>query len=182
MSPVVLSLVRVELSVIVKYSYPPKPLPSISAGQYLSSIPITKGEQLIVTAVKPSPAASTPSIFGGSSTPAPSVKHLNESLSAPNRLTPASQIGSAAGSPYASTHGPSAGRGVKSGEGGRVAILLPGDAGSLELRKVPDDNACLFSAVGLVFEGGIEGANGLRQVVVDTIRKDPDTYSEVMLG
>jgi ubiquitin thioesterase OTU1 len=63
-----------------------------------------------------------------------------------------------------------------------VAVLLPGDAGTLELRKVPDDNACLFSAVGLVFEGGIEGANCLRKIVVDAIRKDPDTYSEVMLG
>lgn len=63
-----------------------------------------------------------------------------------------------------------------------MSVTLPGDQGVLELRKVPDDNACLFSAIGVVFEGGIEGANGLRKVVVDAIRKDPINYSEVMLG
>ena len=59
---------------------------------------------------------------------------------------------------------------------------LPGNNGWLELRKVPDDNSCLFSAVGVVFLGGIETAGDLRKVVVDAIKKDPDTYSEVMLG
>lgn len=61
-------------------------------------------------------------------------------------------------------------------------MQLPGDAGYLELRKVPDDNSCLFASVAVVFEGGIEGAGGLRKVVVDAIRRDPETYSEVMLG
>lgn len=60
--------------------------------------------------------------------------------------------------------------------------MMPGDLGTLELRKVPDDNSCLFSSVGLVFGGGIEGGSKLRKVVVDAIRKDPETYSEVMLG
>lgn len=59
---------------------------------------------------------------------------------------------------------------------------MPGDAGTLELRIVPDDNSCLFSAVAVVFEGGLEAAGSLRGVVVDRIRADPDTYSEVMLG
>jgi hypothetical protein len=36
--------------------------------------------------------------------------------------------------------------------------------------------------VAVVFEGGVEGAGGLRKVVVDAIRNDPETYSEVMLG
>jgi ubiquitin thioesterase OTU1 len=61
-------------------------------------------------------------------------------------------------------------------------VELPGDNGFLELRVVPDDNSCLFSAVGVVFEGGIEAAGKLRGVVVDAIRGDPETYSEVMLG
>jgi len=61
-------------------------------------------------------------------------------------------------------------------------VKLPGDNGFLELRVVPDDNSCLFSAIGVVFLGGIDSAQELRRVVVDAIRKDPDTYSEVMLG
>lgn len=63
-----------------------------------------------------------------------------------------------------------------------MTVTMPGDLGTLELRKVPDDNSCLFSAIGVVFEGGIEAAGKLRKVVVDAIRKDPETYSEVMLG
>lgn len=59
---------------------------------------------------------------------------------------------------------------------------LPGGNGFLELRVVPDDNSCLFSAIGVVFLGGIESAGELRGVVVDAIRNNPDTYSEVMLG
>jgi ubiquitin thioesterase OTU1 len=65
---------------------------------------------------------------------------------------------------------------------GRIDVELPGDNGFLELRKVPDDNSCLFSAIGVVFLGGMDEAQGLRGVVVDAIRGDPDTYSEVMLG
>jgi ubiquitin thioesterase OTU1 len=61
-------------------------------------------------------------------------------------------------------------------------VELPGGNGFLELRVVPDDNSCLFSAIGVVFLGGIESAGDLRGVVVDAIRKDPETYSEVMLG
>jgi len=61
-------------------------------------------------------------------------------------------------------------------------VKLPGDNGFLELRVVPDDNSCLFSAIGVVFLEGIDSAQELRAVVVDAIRKDPDTYSEVMLG
>ncbi len=36
------------------------------------------------------------------------------------------------------------------------SIQLPGrDNGWLQLRVVPDDNSCLFSAVGVVSEGGM---------------------------
>lgn len=41
--------------------------------------------------------------------------------------------------------------------------------------------AC-FLLLELSFLGGIDSAQELRAVVVDAIRKDPDTYSEVMLG
>lgn len=50
------------------------------------------------------------------------------------------------------------------------------------LRVVPDDNSCLFSSIGVVFEGGMGAAQKLRQVVADTIKADPFEYSDVMLG
>lgn len=62
-------------------------------------------------------------------------------------------------------------------------MALPGrDAGHLTLRVVPDDNSCLFSALGVVFEGGIESAQKLRKVAVEEIKNDPDSWSEVILG
>jgi len=124
----------------VKYGYPPKPLPDVTGP--LSSIPITRGEQIIVTTVpgasaKPSPAP----------TPAPSVKALNNALSAPTPLRPQT--------PLAANDIPSE---------NADSVALPGrDAGFLQLRVVPDDNSCLFSAIGVVFEGGIESAQSLRK-------------------
>jgi ubiquitin thioesterase OTU1 len=54
--------------------------------------------------------------------------------------------------------------------------------GVLMLRVVPDDNSCLFSAVGLIFEQSMDVAPKLRQLVADTILKDPITYDEAFLG
>lgn len=51
------------------------------------------------------------------------------------------------------------------------SVTLPGDAGTLELRVVPDDNSCLFSAIGIIFEGGIKGGEGLRRGML-TARAD----------
>lgn len=128
-------------SSVVKFGYPPKPLP-VTSGT-LSSIPITRGEQVIVTSV---PATTTlpqsqPQPPTREPTPAPSTKAVNQTLSAP--------------SPLSESDIP-----VESAE----SVALPGrDAGFLQLRVVPDDNSCLFSAVGVVFEGGVEGGKGLRK-------------------
>lgn len=40
----------------------------------------------------------------------------------------------------------------------------------------------MFAALAVIFEGGIEGAAKLRQVAADEIRRDPDNWSEVILG
>lgn len=48
---------------------------------------------------------------------------------------------------------------------------------------VPDDNSCLFTAVGLLLEPGKPDiASTLRQQVAEVIRSQPDAYSEAMLG
>lgn len=149
----------------VRYGYPPKPLPS-AAGP-LSSIPIGRGEQLIVSSVPSS----------GSSKKAPVTAQppatTNSALAA-SRPVSASPILAAPSVSNASQD-----QGAERGE----SVALPGrDAGYLQLRVVPDDNSCLFSAIGVVFEGGIEAAQRLRTVVVNAIKDDPFTYSEVMLG
>lgn len=118
----------------VKFGYPPKPLPATSG--LLSSIPITRGEQVIVTSA---PSAAAPS-SRPEPTPPPSIKPLNQTLSAPTPPSAANEV-----------------------EVGEESVALPGDAGYLQLRVVPDDNSCLFSALGVIFEGGIESAQKLRR-------------------
>lgn len=153
----------------------------------LSAIPIGRGEQLIITS-NPDASSSHRTIGSSSSntapapesaakdavpTPPPSVKAINAVLSAPSpHISTPAQTVTPPSAPKPQT--PSS-----TGD----AVALPGrDAGHLVLRVVPDDNSCLFSAIGVVFEGGIEAAQRLRKVVVDEIRRDPDSWSEVILG
>ncbi|SCV69019.1 BQ2448_2039 [Microbotryum intermedium] len=56
---------------------------------------------------------------------------------------------------------------------------VPVDGGYLRLRTVPDDNSCLFRAVGLLLA---PGKDDLRQLVAEVIRNDPETWSEAVLG
>jgi ubiquitin thioesterase OTU1 len=51
---------------------------------------------------------------------------------------------------------------------------------------MPDDNSCLFTAVGGALRGTAAGADGvtperLRRIVVDYIKDHPDIYTEVVL-
>lgn len=149
---------RVQLN-LVKYSYPPKPLP---ASGLLSSIPITRGEQIIVTSLDPKPAVDSPAV-------APPIKARNEALSAPSPHSARATTPVVPGEPVV--------------EGGAESVPLPGrDAGYLQLRVVADDNSCMFAALGVVFEGGVEAASKLRQVAADEIRRDPESWSDVVLG
>lgn len=56
------------------------------------------------------------------------------------------------------------------------------EGGYLVHRIVPDDNACLFSSVALVFEQGIDKASDIRQIVADEIRADPINWDDAILG
>ncbi|CAE6460547.1 unnamed protein product [Rhizoctonia solani] len=56
------------------------------------------------------------------------------------------------------------------------------DTGTLIHRVVPDDNSCLFSSIAIVFGQGMTAAPQMRSIVVDVIKKDPETYSDVVLG
>ncbi|KAH7889389.1 hypothetical protein F5I97DRAFT_1994140 [Phlebopus sp. FC_14] len=59
---------------------------------------------------------------------------------------------------------------------------VPTSTGVLVHRVVPDNNSCLFSAVALIFEQDISKAQKMRQIVVDGIRNDMETYNEAILG
>jgi len=59
---------------------------------------------------------------------------------------------------------------------------VPTEGGFLVHRIVPDDNSCLFSSIAIVFEQDIGKAPMIRQIVADAIRKDPETWSDAILG
>ncbi|KAG8966258.1 ubiquitin-specific protease otu1 [Tulasnella sp. 419] len=60
-------------------------------------------------------------------------------------------------------------------------VSVPVEGGTLVHRVVPDDNSCLFSSIGILFEQDMNAAPRLRKVVVDQISKDPETYNDVLL-
>jgi ubiquitin thioesterase OTU1 len=54
--------------------------------------------------------------------------------------------------------------------------------GKMVLRVMPDDNSCLFRALGTAILGNaLDSAIDLRSVVTDAIREQPDVYSEAVL-
>ncbi|KAF7590178.1 aminotransferase [Aspergillus hancockii] len=60
-------------------------------------------------------------------------------------------------------------------------IPSPELAGTFVLRIMPDDNSCLFRAVGSALMGGMDAMNELRSVVAQIIQENPDVYSEAVL-
>ncbi|KAG2421661.1 hypothetical protein HFD88_005637 [Aspergillus terreus] len=60
-------------------------------------------------------------------------------------------------------------------------IASPDHGGTFVLRIMPDDNSCLFRAVGSAIMGGMDTMNELRSVVAQTIQAHPELYSEAVL-
>lgn len=65
-----------------------------------------------------------------------------------------------------------------SGQDGYVETV----AGTLIHRVVPDDNSCLFSSIAIIFNQDMTAARKMRALIVDEIQKDPETYSDAILG
>lgn len=71
----------------------------------------------------------------------------------------------------------------------QISASVALDSGHLILRVVPDDNSCLFRAVGILVDRdhhqthqSSDLATRLRQIVADTVREDPITWSQPILG
>ncbi|KAI9773413.1 MAG: ubiquitin-specific protease otu1 [Geoglossum simile] len=61
-------------------------------------------------------------------------------------------------------------------------IPLPTHGATLLMRIMPDDNSCLFRAIGTAVLGSIDSMNELRSLVASAIQENPSTYPEVVLG
>ena len=49
-------------------------------------------------------------------------------------------------------------------------------------RVVPDDNSCLFTAVGFLLERRLDRGPALREVVSEAVLANAEEYSEAVLG
>lgn len=52
----------------------------------------------------------------------------------------------------------------------------------IQIHEVPDDNSCLFHAIGYAVYKDISFSSDLRKAVSTAIRQDPITYSDAILG
>ncbi|OTA99324.1 hypothetical protein M426DRAFT_16555 [Hypoxylon sp. CI-4A] len=81
----------------------------------------------------------------------------------------------------------SKGKGDRGVKDQNISVPMPETASTLVLRVMPDDNSCLFTAVGGALRGHrspdeFYSAASLRQLVVDHIRGNTDKYSAAILG
>ncbi|KAJ4290960.1 ubiquitin-specific protease otu1 [Kalmusia sp. IMI 367209] len=61
-------------------------------------------------------------------------------------------------------------------------VPLPSRGGTMVLRVMPDDNSCMFRALGTaVLSSSLDSMTELRSLVAQGIQADPDTYNEAVL-
>ncbi|KAJ9487443.1 hypothetical protein VN97_g5852 [Penicillium thymicola] len=61
-------------------------------------------------------------------------------------------------------------------------IASPDHAGTFVLRVMPDDNSCLFRAVGAAVMGDMDTMVELRSIIAGTIQSNPAEYTAAILG
>lgn len=145
----------------LKAGYPPRALTGVIPELPISSLGLAPGDQLIVNQKSGSaaPPVTTPALPGPQATVANRRASLPPSSSNPR---PAATTLSAVQS-----SGPD---------------FVQADGGYLVHRIVPDDNSCMFASVALIFEQSMQKAPVIRQVVAEAIRKDPETWTDAILG
>ena len=61
-------------------------------------------------------------------------------------------------------------------------VVVPSHSGTLVLRVMPDDNSCMFRAVGsAVLTDSLDAMTELRSLVAQAIQRDPEYYNEAIL-
>ncbi|KAI9797957.1 MAG: ubiquitin-specific protease otu1 [Piccolia ochrophora] len=139
----------------IKYGYPPRSL-SLSAHPATTPLsdlsPNLDGEQLIVSDAASPPPPQT------SKDPSPP----------PPRTDPAPSSNTIPRAPTASAND-------------APELPLPAHASTMILRIMPDDNSCLFRALGTILLSTVSSATELRSLVAQTIQANPTTYTAAVL-
>ena len=148
-------------AVDVKYGYPLKPLEldSFRLDQRILEVGINlNGESLIV--------AQKEGATRGVSDDAPTARTALPQSSQPSQP---SQPSTSQGRPENTAEDP-------------PEIASPEHAGTFVLRVMPDDNSCLFRAVGSAVMGDMDTMVELRSIVAGAIQSNPSEYTAAILG
>jgi len=180
----------------VKYGYPPKPLQleAHEKTKKLSNIGIKlDGEQLIVSAADTgnSKAESQESSTTTRNSPPAKPSTLiasNTATSAPfsfadpdGSMSRVIEDGSVVPSQSKSNMPLSLNRKPNDLALDAPEVPLPSHGATLVLRVMPDDNSCLFRAIGSAVLGSIDSMTELRALVAGTIQDQPDLYTDAVL-
>ncbi|BGP13818.1 hypothetical protein JCM10213_006349 [Rhodosporidiobolus nylandii] len=159
----------------LRAGFPPKPLdPSASPSTTLTELGIRSGETLVVAEGTGEAAGASSS--SSSAPPAPTVPQKRS-------ISPSSVPSASASASYKQPRPQPVAPPKPAAAASNGPHAVEVDGGYLVLRVVPDDNACLFRAVGLVLSPGETDASAaLRKVVAGAIQADPEQWSEVVLG
>ena len=150
----------------VKYGYPKLSsldLDQLPSQQALQDLGVNLNGEVLVVAAREDP--SEDHMSATTSLPPQSQGALPEPnfpgrLSAPSSRDPAPPVPS---------------------EGDPPEVPSPEYSGTFILRIMPDDNSCLFRAVGTALMGGMDAMTELRSVVAQTVQENQDIYSEAVL-
>ncbi|KAM5430918.1 ubiquitin-specific protease otu1 [Microsporum canis] len=141
----------------IKYGYPPQPLTlnQFDAKTQVVDIGVNlNGEQLIVSQ-REAPADKPLS----SAEQQPSEQQVRERSSTPLSLA----------------------KKKSSIEDNAPEVPSPEHGGTIILRVMPDDNSCLFRAVGSAVIGAMDAMTELRSIIAQTIQEQPDFYTAAVL-
>ncbi|KAK2867991.1 hypothetical protein FQN49_003267 [Arthroderma sp. PD_2] len=143
----------------VKYGYPPQPLTldQFDVQTKVSDIGVNlNGEQLIVSKRNDT---KEPEDKPSSSDQRHSESQTSGQPSAPLSLT----------------------KKKNSIENNAPEIPSPRHGGTIVLRIMPDDNSCLFRAVGSAVIGAMDAMTELRSIIAQSIQQQPDFYTAAVL-
>ncbi|KAI1385309.1 OTU-domain-containing protein [Hypoxylon trugodes] len=150
--------------VTIKYSWPPKALDSDQGDTTLQSLGLQRESLTIVPAEDASATAAEPPQAAQQPTTSPDALPSLQSFEGQGKTKSKSIIDQ------------------------NISVPMPETGSNLVLRVMPDDNSCLFTAVGGALRGlrtapdEFYSADSLRRLIVDHIRNNPEKFSAAILG
>jgi ubiquitin thioesterase OTU1 len=168
----------------VTYGFPPKPIDfaSLDPTTRLCDVHLNLDGQRLQVNPKPSTSPASPNTAGGEYAALVQAEQAQRKKS-PNRIGPtfSARPSSPRPSPPPAKL-PSLSRKADKWEKDPPEVPLRDRQSALIQRVMPDDNSCLFRAIGkCVLGNSLDGMTELRSVVAQAIQADTDRYNEIVL-